>query len=83
VTRLSRRRFIRSARWIRSRASCEDGNCPQIDQLSDGNFEIQGYTIAAADKPDLPAGHDRVWIPRDTLLLLVTQLQNPSAQQGA
>jgi hypothetical protein len=64
-------------------ASCEDGNCPQIDQLSDGDFEIQGYTIAAADKPDMPAGHDRVRIPRDSVLSLVTQLQQRLAQQGA
>ncbi len=54
-------------------ASCEDGNCPQIDQLSNGDFEVQGYTVT--DKPDMPAGHDRVRIPRDVLLSLIAQLQ--------
>lgn len=61
-------------------ASCEDGNCPQIDQLSGGDFEIQGYTIADADKPDMPAGHDRVMIPRDVLASLIAQLQQHLAQ---
>jgi hypothetical protein len=61
-------------------ASCEDGNCPQIDQLSGGDFEIQGYTIDAADKTGMPDGHDRVMIPRDVLLTLVAQLQQRLAQ---
>lgn len=64
-------------------AGCEDGNCPQIDRLSDGDFEIQGYTVAAADKTDMPAGHDRVRVPRDVLLSMIAQLQQRLAQQPA
>jgi hypothetical protein len=57
-------------------ANCEDGNCPQIDQLGNGDFEIQGYRILAADKPTMPAGHDRVWIPRQTMISMLKQLHD-------
>lgn len=62
-------------------AGCEDGNCPQIDQLSGGDFEIQGYTVA--DKTGTPAGHDRIRVPRDVLLSMIEQLQQRLAQQPA
>jgi hypothetical protein len=57
-------------------ATCEDGNCPQIDQLSNGDFEVQGFSIATVDKPTMPAGHDRVRIPRQTMINLLNQLRD-------
>lgn len=63
-------------------ANCEDGNCPGIDQWIDTqDFRVQGYRVAAEDKPaGLPAGEDVVMIPRDVLLALVAQLQQRLAQ---
>jgi hypothetical protein len=57
-------------------AICEDGNCPQIDQRSDGDFEVQGLSIATPDKPNMPAGHDRVRIPHHTMISMLNQLRD-------
>jgi hypothetical protein len=64
-------------------ASCEDGNCPGIDQWTDTqDFRVQGYRVAQADKPaGLPAEEDVVMIPREVLLSLIAQLQQGLAQQ--
>ncbi|HEX4100508.1 MAG TPA: hypothetical protein VHY21_08195 [Pseudonocardiaceae bacterium] len=63
-------------------SSCEDGNCPGIDQWTDtGDFRVQGYRVAAQDKPaGLPAEEDVVMIPRDVLLALIAQLGQRLAQ---
>lgn len=66
-------------------AGCEDGNCPGIDQWTDTqDFRVQGYRVAAEDKPaGLPADEDVVMIPREVLLALIAQLQRRLAQQPA
>jgi hypothetical protein len=66
-------------------SDCDGGVCPRIDQWTDtGDFGIQGYRVADADKPaDLPAGEDMVMIPRDVLPVLIAQLQRALAAQPA
>lgn len=66
-------------------ASCEDGNCPGIDQWTDTqDFRVQGYRVARKDKPaGLPAEEDVVMIPREVMLSLIAQLQQGFVQQPA
>lgn len=71
--------------WITLASTCDAGTCPRIDQCADtGDFEIRGYRVTQADKPQgLPAGEDVVMIPRDVLPALIVQLQRVLAQQSA
>ncbi|MGH3867936.1 MAG: hypothetical protein ACRDQ4_17795 [Pseudonocardiaceae bacterium] len=56
--------------------TCEDGNCPGFSRWTDtGDFRVQGYRVAQADKPaDLPGEEDILTIPHDVMLTLLAQL---------
>lgn len=56
--------------------NCSDGNCPSVDQWTDtGDFRVQGYKVAAEDKPGIPANEDVVTVPEETVLQLLAQLR--------
>ncbi len=56
--------------------NCEDGNCPGFGRWTDtGDFRVQGYRVAQADKPaDLPGEEDILTIPHDVMFTLLAQL---------
>ena len=57
-------------------SNCEDGNCPGFGRWTDtGDFRVQGYRVAQADKPaDLPGEEDILTIPHDVMFKLLAQL---------
>ena len=64
---------------MRTLWNCDGGSCPQLDERSDGDFEILGYTIDPTTKPNTPTGHGWVRIPRATLINMAQTLLRDTA----
>jgi hypothetical protein len=54
-------------------AGCDDGNCPKVYETENGDYVVQGYTVAPAELGDLPAGESAVQIPRALLAELLAK----------